>query len=215
MMKIAIFFMLIASVISFQLTIIESIANVFKDAQLNSLPILETVKSKFNTAVDDSDLKVMLNSVRAVDNMLLEKTHALIEVVSINTGLSVGNDVNLLVIHTLLIAVISVFGITTYNAVEAESSDTPYEVGTQTYDVDKADAFYKSRPFLVFSRLLYLTRVTSAFNIKLLLDWKLGNLEKNEKERAKEALVLANQLGPTFIKLGQALSIRTGGIAPH
>ena len=37
----------------------------------------------------------------------------------------------------------------------------------------------------------------------------LGNLEKNEKVRAKEALKLSTQLGPTFIKLGQALSIRT------
>ena len=36
-----------------------------------------------------------------------------------------------------------------------------------------------------------------------------GNLEKYEKERAKEALALSTQLGPTFIKLGQALSIRT------
>merc|ERR1719230_1504538 len=31
----------------------------------------------------------------------------------------------------------------------------------------------------------------------------------NEKSRASEALALATQLGPTFIKLAQALSIRT------
>lgn len=31
----------------------------------------------------------------------------------------------------------------------------------------------------------------------------------NEKDRAKEALGLATKLGPTFIKLAQALSIRT------
>ena len=31
----------------------------------------------------------------------------------------------------------------------------------------------------------------------------------NEPERARDALLLANQMGPTFIKLGQALSIRT------
>lgn len=38
---------------------------------------------------------------------------------------------------------------------------------------------------------------------------RLGQLEKNEGERAKECLSLANDMGPTFIKLGQALSIRT------
>jgi len=61
----------------------------------------------------------------------------------------------------------------------------------------------------VAARLVRLATLTAAFNIKLLLDWRLGNTEKNEKERAKEALVLCTQLGPTFIKLGQALSIRT------
>ena len=43
----------------------------------------------------------------------------------------------------------------------------------------------------------------------MLFDWRLGNLERNEKERAKEALRLSTMMGPTFIKLGQALSIRT------
>jgi predicted unusual protein kinase regulating ubiquinone biosynthesis (AarF/ABC1/UbiB family) len=46
--------------------------------------------------------------------------------------------------------------------------------------------------------------------MKLLLDWQTGNWEKNQPERAKEALELVTQLGPTYIKLGQALSIRTG-----
>ena len=34
-------------------------------------------------------------------------------------------------------------------------------------------------------------------------------LRNNEPRRAKEALDLFNCLGPTFIKLGQALSIQT------
>ena len=78
-----------------------------------------------------------------------------------------------------------------------------------TYSVQKADMFYGSRPLYIFRRLVRLLNITSAFNIKLLIDWKTGNLEKNSKERAKEALNLSTQLGPTFIKLGQALSIRT------
>ena len=59
--------------------------------------------------------------------------------------------------------------------------------------------------------------LTFAFNIRLLIDWQLykragspeGESWPNEKDRAKEALALATQLGPTFIKLAQALSIRT------
>jgi ABC1 atypical kinase-like domain len=86
---------------------------------------------------------------------------------------------------------------------------SPYDAGTKTYSVETAERFYASRPFFVLRRLLKLASITGAFNLKLFIDWRTGNVEKNQKERAKEALVLATQLGPTFIKLGQALSIRT------
>ena len=87
--------------------------------------------------------------------------------------------------------------------------DSPYDAGTSTYSIESAAKFYGSKPLFVLKRLLRLAYTTGGFNFKLLLDWRLGTLEKNEKKRAKEALVLANQCGPTFIKLGQALSIRT------
>ena len=68
-------------------------------------------------------------------------------------------------------------------------------------------------------RLLKLGRLTTGFTAGLLWDWLvLGKLLKDEEytalkqaepRRAKEALVLCEQCGPTFIKLGQALSIRT------
>lgn len=85
----------------------------------------------------------------------------------------------------------------------------PYVSGASAYTPQKAERFYGKRAPLVAARLLRLAALTSAFNVKLLLDWRFGWLEQNEKERAKEALVLCTQLGPTFIKLGQALSIRT------
>jgi predicted unusual protein kinase regulating ubiquinone biosynthesis (AarF/ABC1/UbiB family) len=86
---------------------------------------------------------------------------------------------------------------------------SPYPPGSTTYSQPVADAFFGSRPLYVFRRLMRLGRITGMFNIKLLLDWRFKRLEENEKERAKEALRLATQLGPTFIKLGQALSLRT------
>ena len=46
--------------------------------------------------------------------------------------------------------------------------DTPYDVGSTSYDVKKADMFYNARPKLVFSRLLRLAGLTSNFNFKLL-----------------------------------------------
>ena len=72
---------------------------------------------------------------------------------------------------------------------------------------------------MVLKRILRLASLTAVFNTGLLFDWLiLGKLlrdeeytalRRNEPQRAKEALVLCQQLGPTFIKLGQALSIRT------
>lgn len=86
---------------------------------------------------------------------------------------------------------------------------SPYDAGLTAYDYKKADLFYGSRPGYVIRRLLKLGQITGAFNMKLLIDWRTGNLEKNEEIRAKEALELVTQMGPTYIKLGQALSIRT------
>jgi len=85
----------------------------------------------------------------------------------------------------------------------------PYASGATAYTPDKAERYYGKRAPLVAFRVVRLAALTAAFNAKLFLDWRFSNLEKNEKYRAAEALVLCTQLGPTFIKLGQALSIRT------
>lgn len=97
--------------------------------------------------------------------------------------------------------------------------EAPYEAGTTTYSPEKAAAFYQQRPLLVAKRILRLALLTGAFNAGLLFDWLvrgklLGDqdytaLKQAEPQRAKKALRLCERLGPTFIKLGQALSIRT------
>ena len=89
--------------------------------------------------------------------------------------------------------------------------DAPYEPGTETYDPIKANAFYEKRPLMVIKRILKLALLTGSFNTGLLFDWlvlgKLFNdeeyttLKKNEPRRAKAALGLCEELGPTFIKL--------------
>ena len=93
----------------------------------------------------------------------------------------------------------------------------PYPPDADAYDPIAADKFYLARLPLVIGRLAQLAALTGAFNVRLSLDYlaykRAGSPEDepwpNEGERAKEALGLATQLGPTFIKLAQALSIRT------
>jgi len=120
----------------------------------------------------------------------------------------------------LQLGVIAAFGLggLVFSADGGKESQAPYEAGTSTYDPKVADAFYRERPLLVARRIITLARLNSAFTTGLLFDWLvLGKLFKDEEytalknaepRRAKEALVLCEQLGTTFIKLGQALSIR-------
>ncbi|EED88072.1 predicted protein, partial [Thalassiosira pseudonana CCMP1335] len=91
--------------------------------------------------------------------------------------------------------------------------------GSNTYNPVIAQEFYSKRPLMVIKRILRLASLTAVFNSGLLWDWlvlgkllkdeEYSALRRNEKQRAKDALVLCEKLGPTFIKLGQALSIRT------
>lgn len=97
--------------------------------------------------------------------------------------------------------------------------DAPYEPGTSTYSPEKAAIFYQQRPLKVVKRVLKLVFLTGTFNAGLIFDWLIlgkllkdeeySALRRNEPRRAKVALGLCERLGPTFIKLGQALSIRT------
>ena len=89
---------------------------------------------------------------------------------------------------------------------EDDYSQTPYEPGPNTYDPVAAEEFYAKRPFMVLKRILRLASLTAVFNTGLLFDWLiLGKLfrdeeytalRQNEPQRAKEALVLCQQLGP-------------------
>lgn len=88
-------------------------------------------------------------------------------------------------------------------------SDAPFEPGTNTYNPKASEEFYRKRPLMVVKRVLKLALLTASFNTGILFDWLvLGKLLKdeeytalkqNEPKRAKQSLVLCEQLGPTFI----------------
>lgn len=91
-------------------------------------------------------------------------------------------------------------------------TDTPYPTGR--YDAAAAAAYFGERPGALLFRALDLLRLGQRLGVGLLLDWRLGNLDKNERKRAKQLTQLLTDCGATFIKIGQALSIRADLLSP-
>ena len=85
--------------------------------------------------------------------------------------------------------------------------DVPYKEAA--YDPAAADAFFRSRPLPALGRLVQLIVKSSGFITNVVLDKKLGREEQMVEQRSQQLLELVTSLGPTSIKVGQALSTRT------
>ena len=94
-----------------------------------------------------------------------------------------------------------------------DNDSLPYE-----YDPVALKAFFSSRPMALVTRLLQLGTVGSKFLFNTLLDRLLGRIQQNpdlEVQRAAELRDLLTSLGPFYIKIGQALSIRPDILSPR
>ncbi|CAJ1392458.1 unnamed protein product [Effrenium voratum] len=89
---------------------------------------------------------------------------------------------------------------------------TPFPDGK--YDPDTAAAYFQSRPWMVTWRAAELAGTGLSLAARLLLDLQTGQWEANASKRAQELVEILTDLGPTFIKIGQALSIRADLLSP-
>jgi aarF domain-containing kinase len=86
------------------------------------------------------------------------------------------------------------------------------------YDPVALKAYFSSRPISVLTRILQVTSAGSGFLIQSAVDQLLKRNERNpdlEVKRAAELRDLITSLGPFFIKIGQALSIRPDILSPR
>mmetsp|Transcript_40024 Transcript_40024/g.83700 ORF Transcript_40024/g.83700 Transcript_40024/m.83700 type:complete len:811 (+) Transcript_40024:38-2470(+) len=93
------------------------------------------------------------------------------------------------------------------------NSGLPYE-----YDPVALQNFFKSRPLTIVQRIVQLTSVGGLLAFKLALDALLGRVKDNpdlEIQRAGELRDTITSLGPFYIKIGQALSIRPDVLSPR
>ncbi|KAK6161805.1 hypothetical protein DH2020_005186 [Rehmannia glutinosa] len=82
------------------------------------------------------------------------------------------------------------------------------------YDPDTIAAYWGKRPRAVASRIVQLMSVAGGFLSRLAWDLIKNKIKENEVARAIELREIVTSLGPAYIKLGQALSIRPDILSP-
>jgi aarF domain-containing kinase len=100
------------------------------------------------------------------------------------------------------------------NLINSTSSDDPDDQLPLTYDPEAIADYWGIRPVSVVSRVLQLGTISSNFIAGLVWDWATGQLKNNEVRRAIQIRQIVTSLGPAYIKLGQALSIRPDLLSP-
>lgn len=95
---------------------------------------------------------------------------------------------------------------------EAESSD---DVLPTVYIPEKLEAYFHKRPGAVFTRIWQIFSTSTSFVFGILIDIITGNTKDIEVRRATQLRNTIVSLGPFFIKLGQALSIRPDILSPR
>jgi predicted unusual protein kinase regulating ubiquinone biosynthesis (AarF/ABC1/UbiB family) len=101
---------------------------------------------------------------------------------------------------------------TVFTKGQESPASRPYPM--KTYDAVAARAYFDRRPLIVVARALTIGLQSLEFGFSLLLDRLLNELQENDVKRGRELAALLTRLGPTFIKVGQSLSIRTDLISP-
>jgi len=91
-------------------------------------------------------------------------------------------------------------------------ASSPYPEGR--YDSASAAEYWGRRDIEALSRFLFITVQSLGFGIGLLVDLITNRIEDNSSLRASQLATLLTKLGPSFIKLGQSLSIRTDLLSP-
>jgi predicted unusual protein kinase regulating ubiquinone biosynthesis (AarF/ABC1/UbiB family) len=93
-------------------------------------------------------------------------------------------------------------------SLEKLNKDIHFYEETLHYDPVAIADFYQQRPLQVWWRFLNILLPVVRFTLGLWLDRKTNRAEKNSRRRAIQLRKMLTDLGPAYIKIGQALSTR-------
>eukprot|EP00177_Eucheuma_denticulatum_P005932 GFKZ01010812.1.p1 GENE.GFKZ01010812.1~~GFKZ01010812.1.p1 ORF type:complete len:730 (+),score=109.89 GFKZ01010812.1:292-2481(+) len=82
------------------------------------------------------------------------------------------------------------------------------------YDEHVIEAYWNARPTAATARLVEVVTLFTPWVLRIVMDSSLGRLSENSGKRAAELRDVLTALGPTFVKLGQALSVRPDLVGP-
>jgi aarF domain-containing kinase len=99
--------------------------------------------------------------------------------------------------------------------VEMSEAQNANDVLPTVYDPAKLDSYFSRRPRAVATRIWQILSTSSSFAASILIDIITGKTKDIEVQRAAELRNTIVSLGPFFIKLGQALSIRPDILSPR
>lgn len=99
--------------------------------------------------------------------------------------------------------------------VEMASSNDASDVLPTVYDPVKLQRYFSKRPNAVATRVWQVVSTSAGYLAGLAGDYLTGNTKDIEVRRAAELRNTIVSLGPFFIKLGQALSIRPDVLSPR
>ena len=150
------------------------------------------------TSLDASSLLSQItNSVANLDVASLDASSLLSQITN--------SVANLPPIITPIVILSTLFQILANPPSDYRSNQDPYEL----YDPKVAAAFYKSKPLLFARRLCQLLSKSNLLTANILIDrYVLKREEKMRAVRGQEILEFCEKGGATFIKIGQALSVR-------
>ncbi|TVQ22035.1 MAG: AarF/ABC1/UbiB kinase family protein [Leptolyngbya sp. DLM2.Bin15] len=82
------------------------------------------------------------------------------------------------------------------------------------YNPEAIANYYRGRPLMVFRRIVAIILPFLSFGLGIWWDRWTGRVKAGQAQRAKQLRILLTQLGPAYIKVGQALSTRPDLVPP-